>query len=255
MFGVDFLKNTNVFVFDTETTGLPAKSPNGWGSFWDYKLNDKYDKSRIVSIAWSSISNYGMSNESQLNNTQDTQTQDKHLTTKYNIEHYLRYPEDFIDIPTTHIHGISFQDILTKGIKFGLILINYGLGKALLDANYLVAHNISFDYHVLMNELYRLTLICSLSSDITNIQILNMANSCISHLQYLKQNACVICTGELSTPICKLPFPSTNAYLGYKKNYKMPKLQELYKFCFGKEFENAHSADGDVKALLEILSF
>ena len=33
----------------------------------------------------------------------------------------------------------------------------------------------------------------------------------------------------------------------------MPKLCELYKYYYGKDFENAHSADGDVKALLEVL--
>jgi len=33
----------------------------------------------------------------------------------------------------------------------------------------------------------------------------------------------------------------------------MPKLSELYVYYYGKEFENQHSADGDVKALLEIM--
>jgi DNA polymerase III epsilon subunit-like protein len=54
---IDFLKNKNVFIFDTETTGLPAKSIK-WGTYWDYRMNDKYDSCRIVSIAWSSIHNF-----------------------------------------------------------------------------------------------------------------------------------------------------------------------------------------------------
>jgi hypothetical protein len=33
----------------------------------------------------------------------------------------------------------------------------------------------------------------------------------------------------------------------------MPKLCELYKYYYGCDFENAHSAEGDVKALIECL--
>ena len=54
---IDFLKGKNVFVFDTETTGLPAKTDK-WGTYWDYKMSDKYDSSRIVSIAWASLKKF-----------------------------------------------------------------------------------------------------------------------------------------------------------------------------------------------------
>ena len=230
---IDFLKDKNVFVFDTETTGLPAKSQS-WGKYWDYKLSEKYDSSRIVSIAWASINKFDTEN----------------ITTP--IEHYLRYPEGFTEIPTTHIHGISLQDALTKGIPFGIILSNYGLGDALLAADYIIAHNVGFDYHIVMNELYR---IVSVNEPDVSISLLikEKAQLCIDHLENLYNNKFVICTGHLSTNICKIDFPTANKYLGYKKNYKMPKLIELYKFYYGCEFENAHSADGDVKALLKCL--
>ena len=65
---LDFLKGKNVFVFDTETTGLPLGSPSGWGSYWDYRMNDKYDSSRIVSIAWASINNFDRENIDNSNN-------------------------------------------------------------------------------------------------------------------------------------------------------------------------------------------
>ena len=51
------LNNKSVFIFDTETTGLPERVPHTtWGTpgeYWLYSMNDKYDKSRIVSVAWS----------------------------------------------------------------------------------------------------------------------------------------------------------------------------------------------------------
>ena len=37
------INGRNVFVFDTETTGLPESGPNGWGSYWSYNINDKYE--------------------------------------------------------------------------------------------------------------------------------------------------------------------------------------------------------------------
>ena len=99
---IQFLQNKNVFVFDTESTGLPAKPPSGWGSYWDYRLNDKYENARIVSIAWVLITQF------------DRETLDcDELDDSGSIKHYLRYPEGFSEIPTTHIHGISFNDAMT----------------------------------------------------------------------------------------------------------------------------------------------
>lgn len=57
----------------------------------------------------------------------------------------------------THIHGISYEELLTQGMPLNVILSIYGLGKSLLEADYIVARNAGFDYHVLMNELYRLS--------------------------------------------------------------------------------------------------
>jgi len=230
---IDFLKDKNVFVFDTETTGLPTKSAQ-WGTYWNYRMNDKYDSARIVSIAWSSIKSF-----------------DKENIDSTNIKHHLRYPEGFYEIPTTHIHGISFQQALKDGTPFGLILDIYNLADDLIKTDYILAHNVGFDYHVLMNELYRIVTNKEPTIPIS-INIREKANLCIEHLVSLKSKGCVICTGELSTDICKMEFPNST-YKGKNKKYKMPKLKELYHFFYGKEFENQHSADGDVNALLECL--
>ena len=60
---LDFLTNKRVFVFDTETTGLPAKGPSGFGSYWDYRDNTKYESARIVSIAWAFMNCYNKNDE------------------------------------------------------------------------------------------------------------------------------------------------------------------------------------------------
>lgn len=225
---LNFLEGKNIFVFDTETTGLPAKCPNGWGSYWSYFMNEKYDSSRIISLAWSVVENYTKNTVSETN-------------TKNKIEHYLRYPEGFTEINNSHIHGITYEDTIKNGFIFNDILENKGLCIDLLKAEYIVAHNIGFDYHVLMNELNRLGT--------------ENAQACMTHLSKLKSKGKCICTGEISTDICKMEFKTVSNYKGNKKvkKYKMPKLSELYVYYYGKEFENQHSADGDVKALLEIM--
>ena len=234
---IKFLEGKNIFVFDTETTGLPDKCPNGWGSYWSYFMNEKYEKARIISIAWSSIHNF---NKDTIKLNTDDNKIDENNTTK--IEHYLRYPEGFTEINNSHIHGIKYEDTLNNGIKFNDLLEKKGLCVDILKADYIVAHNINFDYHVLMNELYRLGT--------------EYAKACMLHLNILKSKGKFICTGEISTEICKMEFKTVSTYKGIKKakKYKMPKLSELYVYYFGKEFENQHSADGDVKALLEIIS-
>ena len=241
-----FLEGKNIFVFDTETTGLPERCPNGWGSYWSYFMNEKYESSRIISIAWSTIHNFNKDKINFTESTTDTSTDTSTDTTTdttstLKIEHYLRYPEGFTEINNTHIHGIKYEDAINKGIKFNDLLVNKGLCVDILKSDYIIAHNINFDYHVVMNELYRLGT--------------EYAHSCMLHLSTLKAKGKCICTGEITTDICKMEFKNTSNYKGNKKvkRYKMPKLSELYVYYYGKEFENQHSADGDVKALLEIM--
>ena len=250
---IKFLEGKNIFVFDTETTGLPERSPNGWGSYWSYYINEKYESSRIISIAWSSIHNFHKDkiyfNTNTTSATTSATTAATPATTAATppatppliVEHYLRYPEGFTEINNSHIHGIKYEDVLNNGFTFNDLLQKKGLCVDILKADYIVAHNINFDYHVLMNELYRLGT--------------EYAKACMIHLNKLKEKGRCICTGELSTDICKMEFKTVSNYKGNKKSksYKMPKLSELYVYYYGKEFENQHSADGDVKALLEIM--
>lgn len=218
----DFLINKKVLIFDTETTGLPSRKPNGkFGTRSEYYSPDThsaYDNSRIVSIAWYYTNNY---QKDQLN--------------PLDIQHYIRKPEGFTEIPTTHIHGISYDEALKTGIPFIDILKNTTLEVALTNCDYILAHNVLFDIHILINELYR----CE------ELELANKINTMLDNKQ-------CICTGELGKPICKMQFKnSTNAN---STRYKMPKLCEFYMHVFGKEMENAHNAAGDVKALVDILN-
>jgi len=232
---LDFLTNKRVFVFDTETTGLPAKGPSGFGSYWDYRDNSKYESARIVSIAWAFIENYDRHNL-QYKGFKGTEAPSAEA-----LVHLLRHPEGFSEITNSNIHGITFENAFENGLKFNDILENCGLGEILLSSDYIVAHNAGFDLHVLLNELYRVGT--------------ELANRCINHLLEMRGFGRIVCTAILGTEICKLDFPSQSNYQGkrFKKSYKMPKLLELYKHYYGVEPENQHSADGDVRALVDVM--
>ena len=102
-------------------------------------MNEKYTNARIVSIAWVFIRSYN----------RDTLTGEL-------IKEYIRYPEGFSEIPTTEIHGISFEQAQTLGIPMADILDNCGLADAILGSDYVIGHNVMFDVHILQNELFRL---------------------------------------------------------------------------------------------------
>lgn len=52
------------------------------------------------------------------------------------------------------------------------------------------------------------------------------------------------CTMKATTNICKIP--------SARGGYKWPKLMEVYKHFFGKEFENAHDALADMLAMRDV---
>lgn len=232
---IEFLKNKKILIFDTETTGLPQRRPNAkYGSsdeYYDYYINDAYEFARIVSIAWYYTNSFI---QTDLDKTQ--------------IQHYIRKPDTFTSIPTTHIHGITFANASENGIPISAILniTDPSLYDAILECDYILAHNVMFDIHILMNELHRI----NQTQLVTKLKTMLLESRCI-------------CTGQIGKPICKLQFKSKYPQKKYKSssdfatantNYKMPKLSEFYNHLFNRDFENEHSASGDVSALLEILS-
>lgn len=117
------------FVFDTETTGLPAKR----GYNFDDPCNlSSYESARLVSISWI--------------------VSQRHSPTRQAT--YIIKPEGF-EIPpeSTAIHGITHEFAMQNGVPLAVVWRE--LLEALCGCTNLVAHNIAFDYNILMSEAFR----------------------------------------------------------------------------------------------------
>jgi DNA polymerase-3 subunit epsilon len=119
---------------------------------------------------------------------------------------------DHISTEITALTNITLEELREKGTPPTVV---YKKFKNLHDeADYVCTHNWKFDQ-----------------------RIMNRFIHCLD--KYIKWRP-GICTMQISTPLCRLPG---------KYGYKWPKLQELHKFLFDTEFENAHTANADVAAL------
>jgi hypothetical protein len=77
----------------------------------------------------------------------------------------------------------------------------------------------------------------------------------IQRLESMKAIGQVICTGELGKDICQLEFKSRDGRDTTRvKRFKMPKLRELHMHLWGAEYDDQHSASGDVIAVIKCLS-
>ena len=173
--------------FDTETTGLPRN--------WYAPVEDLDNWPRLVQLAWVLFKD-GIKIEST---------------------DLIIKPEGFeIPIESSNIHGITTEIASKQGVFLHEALSRF---RDLIEkADFLVAHNISFDEMIIGAEFLREKMKNSLAG---------------------KQK---ICTKEISTDFCAIP--GTNGKIGYK----WPKLSELHKKLFGNEFEDSHNALADVEA-------
>jgi len=172
-------------LFDTETTGLPKnyKAP----------VTDTNNWPRLVQIAWLLFDNNG----NEIDNRD-----------------YIIKPEGFtIPVEASNVHGISTEQALIEGEDLKKILVIFA--AEIEKADYLVAHNISFDEKIVGAEFVR--------------------KGIKSKLFDKKQ----ICTMKSSTNYCQLPG---------QYGYKWPNLMELHKKLFGHGFEEAHNAAADIGA-------
>lgn len=109
-------------------------------------------------------------------------------------------------------NGYSTESNLAKGIPMETILPSFL--KDYEGSEYMIAHNIAFDYPVLGAELLRYNM---------------RANKSLPRL----------CTMQSSIDLCRLPG---------KFGFKFPKLEELHHFLFNEGFDGAHDAMADVNA-------
>lgn len=180
--------------FDTETTGLPKN--------WKARMQDLDNWPRVIQLAWL-------------------------LVTKDNLDRaewkYLILPDGW-EIPKEPFwleHGYDTDKSRAEGVPIADALRSF-----IMDVNecqYLVSHNMDFDYNVLGAELLR---------------------AGVSGKKLTR-----ICTKEASTNYCKIPFAGRKQYPGARQSYKWPKLEELHRHLFGVDFEGAHDAMADVRAL------
>ena len=127
---------------------------------------------------------------------------------------FIIKPEGFsIPKESSDVHGISTEQAYEEGEDLLDVLTEFD--KDLNKSNRLVAHNISFDEKVLGAEFIR--------KGVKN--------------DFFEKRR--LCTMQKSTNYCKLPG---------RYGYKWPTLSELHNVLFGKGFEDAHNAMGDVNA-------
>lgn len=114
-------------VFDTETTGLPARhaSPE------EPNMLHAYDKARLLQISWAIYDENG-----------------KLLKIKDHLIKPVGYKVD-----ATHIHGIT-EAIASRGHDMTEVLREFF--KDIQYIEFLIGHNISFDVNILRSELIRL---------------------------------------------------------------------------------------------------
>jgi DNA polymerase III epsilon subunit-like protein len=184
-----------LLIFDTETTGLPK--------FKEPALNAKDNWPHIVSISWVIL---------------DTDT--NQIVTR---KSFIVKPDGWIIPPeSTEIHKISTQAANMIGTPLREVISKF------LNETYnkLVAHNMEFDYNVLINAI---------------VWDLGMVPETILRMPAL-------CTMKLSKNICKIPYAT-----GY--GYKSPKLSELYEFAFKTKpiSSSLHSSAYDASILSKII--
>jgi DNA polymerase III epsilon subunit-like protein len=183
-------------IIDTETTGLPITE--GFNKYYHYTDDAKYDGARLVQISW--------------------QILDADLA-EVAFRNYI-IKRDGFDIKNSTFHKITNKISDDRGVPIGAAL--EALEKDLEICDTVVAHNIVFDYHVILNHCHRYG---------------------YHRLEKRLLDKQLYCTATKSKKLLKIAMP----YGGYK----MPALCELYSFFFKKELENAHDAFWDTKACSE----
>ncbi len=167
-------------VFDTETTGLIK------GKAADPQMNaDKFPL--IVQISWMLFD------------------LDKKL-----IEHKSFLVKQYKKIPTsaTQIHGITTERTINEGVETKEVLEEFR--KAYSNTKYLVAHNIDFDWPMLLAEYSR------------------------NKIDIPKSYKTNFCTMKAGIDICRIPF------YGGENKYKYPSLEELFHKCFFPEVKHLY---------------
>jgi DNA polymerase III epsilon subunit-like protein len=138
------------------------------------------------------------------------------------VKDYIIKREGF-EITNENFHGISNEISDTVGVDFNTVAIDI-FYELLKKTTHIVAHNVGFDVGVIKSELHR-----------RNLQFI------IDELD----KKTLLCTMKHMKPILKI----INQY----GNYKNPSLNEIYKYNFKTDVENAHNSLYDVYNLHKVV--
>ena len=141
---------------------------------------------------------------------------------KSNFHHYIKINEN---IENSHIHGITDEISQTKGVDIKDLYLD--ILKLLENSDYIIAHNIIFDLSIIFSEIYKLD------------------NNLSENIENIIKNKIFVCTMLSTIDLCKIPFYPNS------KNYKFPKLDELYFFLFSEKRLNSHNALSDTNDMLK----
>ncbi len=124
-----------------------------------------------------------------------------------------------IDAEAEATHGISAADCERYGVA-PIVAVSV-FNQLCMQADVIVAHNISFDRSIMLTALHRL-----------------------GNKPDRMDGKDLVCTKEATTDVLKLP--------GKYGKYKWPTLAEAYRHYTGLEIEGAHDALADTLACLEV---
>jgi len=138
------------------------------------------------------------------------------------VKDYIIKREGF-DITNEEFHGITNDISDNIGVSFDTVAVEI-FYEQLKKISHIIAHNVAFDVGVIKSELYRRKL-----------------HYIIDELD----KKTLLCTMKHMKPILKI----INQY----GNYKNPSLNEIYKYNFNKDVENAHNSLYDVSNLHKVV--
>lgn len=214
------LLNKNVLFIDLETTGL-VKNAQGFAlppekKYPSYTENEHYDEARIVQIGYVYYKNFHFENI----NIND-------------IQSVIIKPNKFI-IPqkSINIHKITNEIANSNGLKL-FDVFKQKLTSILKECDYIIGYNIFFDINILLNELHR-----------------SKFNITIEKINKLIKNQNVLCVAILSKEYMITQYGTKY----FKKPHAMPNQNAVYKKLFNVSINNAHNAQHDIFATIEILN-
>jgi DNA polymerase III epsilon subunit-like protein len=138
------------------------------------------------------------------------------------VKDYIIKREGF-EITNEKFHGITNDISDELGVSFDTVAVEI-FYENLQKVSHIIAHNVAFDIGVIKSELYR-----------RNLQFI------IDEID----KKTLLCTMKHMKPILKI----INQY----GNYKNPSLNEIYKYNFNNDVENAHNSLYDVYNLHKVV--